>query len=67
MEYGEVIMIWLLIVVYLGGDPVSVVNADIAKTFQSEQRCMKEIAKIPKNQIPPNVNMGCVPLTKKVI
>lgn len=60
-------MIWLLIVVYLGGDPISIVNADIAKTFASEQNCIREIQKIPKSEIPPNVNMGCVPLHKKVI
>ena len=67
MEYGEVIMIWLLIVVYLGGDPVSTVNANIAKTFASKQNCIQEIKKIPKQQVPPNVNMGCIPLHKKVI
>jgi len=60
-------MIWLLMVIYLGGDPLSVTQAEIAKTFQSEQECLKEIRKIPKEQIPPNVNMGCVPLKRKVM
>ena len=54
-------------VIYLGGDPLSVTQAEIAKTFQSEQECLKEIRKIPKEQIPPNVNMGCVPLKRKVM
>lgn len=60
-------MIWLLIVVYLGGDPVSIVDANIYKTFVSKQKCIREIQKIPKPEIPPNVNMGCIPLHKKVI
>ena len=59
-------MIWLLMVVYLGGDPVSVKNAEIGQTFSSEQACIKRMKEIfkeaddDKKPVPPEINMGCV-------
>ena len=59
-------MIWLLMVVYLGGDPVSVQRAEIGQTFSSEQDCIKRMKEIfqqaeqQKQPVPSEVNMGCV-------
>ena len=59
-------MIWLLMIIHLGGDPVSVRHAEIGQTFYSEQDCIKRMREIfqqaeqQKQPVPPEVNMGCV-------
>jgi len=71
VDSSEVVMIWLLMVVYLGGDPVSVQRAEIGQTFSSEQDCIKRMKEIfkeadeDKQPIPPSINMGCVPFNGK--
>ena len=66
-------MIWLLIVVYLGGDPVSVVDVKIAETFQSEQKCMERFQAIYKNAeqegdpVPQNIVLGCTPFKRRIM
>ena len=54
-------MLWLLIVVYLGGDPISVTHAEIGQTFHSEQECIKRIQIIKEEEeLPIGINLGCV-------
>jgi hypothetical protein len=61
MDSSKVKMLWLLIVVYLGGDPISVTHAEIGQTFHSEQDCIKRIQIISKeDQLPIGINLGCV-------
>ena len=66
MEPGE-IMIWYLMLIYLGGDPVSVQHTEIVETHYSEQECVKRLKTIFREAdqegkpVPPEVNMGCVP------
>ena len=61
MDSSKVKMLWLLIVVYLGGDPISVTHAEIGQTFHSEQDCIKRIQTIvEKGQVPKEINLGCV-------
>ena len=66
-------MIWLLIVVYLGGDPVSVVDVKIAETFQSEQKCMERFQAIYKDAeqegdpVPQNIVLGCTPFKRSIM
>lgn len=61
MDSSKVKMLWLLIVVYLGGDPISVRHAEIGQTFHSEQDCIKRIQIISKeDQLPIGINLGCV-------
>lgn len=63
-------MLWLLIAVYLGGDPISVQHAEIKGTYQSEQECIKkskeffDAAADNGTPVPSNINLGCVPLGK---
>jgi len=71
MDSSKVIMLWLLIVVYLGGDPISVTNAEIGQTFHSEQGCIQRMQTIFKeaeeenNPVPKSINLGCVPFKGK--
>ena len=64
-------MIWLLMIIHLGGDPVSVVDSRIGDTFQSEQACIKKMKSIFKQAdkdgqpVPPEINLGCVPFGKQ--
>jgi hypothetical protein len=54
-------MIWLLMIIHLGGDPTSVVHAEIGQTFHSEQECIKRIQTITKEEeLPIGINLGCV-------
>ncbi len=53
-------------VVYLGGDPISVRKAEIGQTFHSEQSCIQRIQVITKEKtLPPGINLGCVPFRMK--
>ena len=55
-------------VVYLGGDPISVHKAEIGQTFHSEQLCIQRIQTITKEEsLPPGINLGCVPFRMKGI
>ena len=55
-------MIWLLMIIHLGGDPISVVHAEIGQTFHSEQNCIKRIQTIAQeDSIPKEINLGCIP------
>ena len=64
-------MIWLLLIIHLVGDPVSVVDSRIGDTFQSEQECIKKMKSIfkqaaeDKQPVPPEINLGCVPFGKQ--
>ena len=64
-------MLWLLMIIHLGGDPVSVRHAEIGQTFYSEQDCIKHMreifqqAKQQKQPVPSEVNMGCVVFNAK--
>ena len=61
MDSSKVKMLWLLIVVYLGGDPISVTHAEIGQTFHSEQECIKRIQIIKKEEeLPVGINLGCI-------
>jgi hypothetical protein len=66
-------MIWLLIVVYLGGDPVSVVDVKIAETFHSEQKCLERFQAIYKDAeqeedpVPQNIVLGCTPFKRSIM
>ena len=63
-------MIWLLILINLGGDPLSVRHAEIMTTYYSEQECIKRIQEIKREeggQLPPNVNIGCVSYKRKAM
>ncbi len=66
MDSSKVKMLWLLIVVYLGGDPISVTHAEIGQTFHSEQECIQRIQTITKEEsLPEGINLGCVPFRMK--
>ena len=67
MDSSKVIMLWLLIVVYLGGDPISVRHAEIGQTFHSEQLCIQRIQTIMKEKevLPEGINLGCIPFKGK--
>ena len=53
-------------VVYLGGDPISVRQAEIGQTFHSEQECIQRIQTITKEEsLPSGINLGCVPFRMK--
>ena len=68
MDSSKVIMLWLLMVVYLGGDPISVRKAEIGQTFHSEQECIQRIQTITKEEsLPSGINLGCVPFRMKGI
>ena len=55
-------------VVYLGGDPISVRKAEIGQTFHSEQLCIQRIQTITKEEsLPSGINLGCVPFRMKGI
>ena len=57
---GESI-VWLLMVIYLGGDPISVSRGEVAQTFMSEKACITRIHGIKaKAEIPEGVIMGRV-------
>lgn len=59
---------WLLLLVKLALVPEPhVVEVEIMEFFDSEQKCIQKIEKVPKQSIPKNVNMGCVPLNGKRI
>ena len=64
-------MLWLLMIIHLGGDPVSVRHAEIGQTFHSQQECIKRMQAIFKeaneenNPVPPTINMGCMPFNGK--
>jgi len=66
-------MIWLLIVVYLGGDPVSVVDVKIVDSFYSEQRCVERLQSIYKQAkkeglpIPKSSNLGCTLFKRRIM
>jgi len=61
MDSSKVRMLWLLIVVYLGGDPISVTHAEIGQTFHSEQECIKRIQIIKEEEeLPIGINLGCI-------
>lgn len=48
-------------VIYLGGDPISVSRGEVAQTFMSEKACITRIHGIKaKAEIPEGVIMGCV-------
>ena len=49
-------------IIHLGGDPISVVHAEIGQTFHSEQNCIKRIQTIAQeDSIPKEINLGCIP------
>tara|TARA_R100000808_G_scaffold4606_1_gene14790 strand:- start:2254 stop:2439 length:186 start_codon:yes stop_codon:yes gene_type:complete len=59
-------MLWLLIVVYLGGDPISVRHAKIGQSFHSEQACIQQIQAIREEEpLPRGINLGCIPFKGK--
>lgn len=59
-------MLWLLMIIHLGGDPISVVHAEIGQTFHSEQNCIKRIQTITKEEeLPIGINLGCIPFKGK--
>jgi len=59
-------MLWLLMIIHLGGDPISVVHAEIGQTFHSEQNCIKRIETITKEEkLPIGINLGCIPFKGK--
>ena len=66
-------MIWLLLIVYLGGDPVSVAEVKIAETFHSEQKCMERFqdmyrdAEQEGDQLPQNIVLGCTPFKRSIM
>ena len=66
-------MIWLLIVVYLGGDPVSVAEVKIAETFHSEKKCVERFQAIYRdaeqegNPVPQNIVLGCTPFKRSIM
>jgi len=66
MDSSKIVMLWLLMVVYLGGDPISVRKAEIGQTFHSEQACIQRIQVITKKEaLSPGINLGCVPFRMK--
>ena len=59
---------WLLLLVKLALAPEPhVVEVEVMEFFDSEQKCIQKIEEVPKQSIPKNVNMGCVPLNGKRI
>ena len=53
-------------IIHLGGDPISVVHAEIGQTFHSEQNCIKRIQTITKEEeLPIGINLGCIPFKGK--
>ena len=67
-------MLWFLIVVTLSfqqGQYPKIVNGVIEDTFYSKQECIKkqiqffEEAKEEGIEIPPELQMGCIPFNKK--
>tara|TARA_R110000803_G_scaffold27989_2_gene65038 strand:- start:789 stop:992 length:204 start_codon:yes stop_codon:yes gene_type:complete len=67
-------MIWLLLVIQLGGDPISgnspiILRGEVAETFASKQACEEKIKKIAesKEQRHPTIRLGCVIYPKKAI
>ena len=66
MDSSKIVMLWLLMVVYLGGDPISVRKAEIGQTFHSEKACIQRIQVITKEKtLPEGINLGCVPFRMK--
>ena len=66
MDSSKIVMLWLLMVVYLGGDPISVRKAEIGQTFHSEQACIQRIQVITKEKtLPTGINLVCVPFRMK--
>lgn len=63
-------MVWLLLVVYLGGDPASIRQGEIAQTFTSPKACEERIREI-ENQLGPDrnpyINMDCIVYKKRAI
>ena len=56
-------MMWLLLLVQLSATPQPyVLHVEVVDVFDSERKCMKKVTKIPKKEIPKNINMGCVQL-----
>ena len=54
---------WLLLLVQLSATPQPyVLHVEVVDVFDSERKCMKKVTKIPKKEIPKNINMGCVQL-----
>jgi hypothetical protein len=66
-------MVWLLMIIYLGGDPTSVVDVKIVDSFQSEQRCVKRLQRIYKQAkkeglpIPKSSNLGCTLFKRRIM
>ena len=59
---------WLLLFVKLALAPEPhVVEVEIMEFFHSEKKCIEKIETIPKESLPPNLNMGCVPLNGRKI
>ena len=54
-------------IIHLGGDPISVVHAEIGQTFHSEQNCIKRMRTIFKeatdsnNPIPREISSTLIP------
>ena len=53
-------MIWLLIVVYLGGDPVSVQRAEIGQAIYKD-------AEQEGNPVSQNIVLGCTPFKRRIM
>tara|TARA_R110002020_G_scaffold1169_6_gene5736 strand:- start:7358 stop:7552 length:195 start_codon:yes stop_codon:yes gene_type:complete len=54
---------WLLLLVQLSATSQPyVLHVEVLDVFDSERKCMKKVTKIPKKEIPKNINMGCVQL-----
>jgi len=59
---------WLLLFVKLALIPEPhVVEVEIMEFFDSEKKCIQKIKEIPKESLPKNLNMGCVPLNGRKI
>ena len=59
---------WLLLFVKLALAPEPhVVEVEIMEFFDSEKKCIEKIETIPKESLPPNLNMGCVTLNGRKI
>ena len=59
---------WLLLFVKLALAPEPhVVEVEIMEFFDSEKKCIEKIETIPKESLPPNLNMGCGPLNGRKI
>ena len=64
---GESI-VWLLMVIYLGGDPISVSRGEVAQTFMSVKACEERIKEIVNIEEPPEgINLGCISYPKRSI